>query len=278
MLSLENNIIVRDVSNKECDRFLISCIGGIFNNLIRQSHISDGYKQYIECSVSDTAIHDLNTDTDYKGNLIDYYTLNVIDKVYRTLIDNNIEIYDILPHGFWVNKSELTKDDLQKLYNVYQYVKQFISFNSFLLFLNRYHMDDFYKLFIMYNFVKGKKDEIISKYHNHYLSKHLFFFEIWCNISDQFQDILIERYPNISGLPNYDDFIFSLLSDVELMQRFYNDVYKQKSIFNSENHILLNEALIKMIQFNVSRYEKYYSKIEDLKDDVDHIISMVTDI
>ena len=59
---------------------------------------------------------------------------------------------------------------------------------------------------------------------------------------------------------------------------FLYSLYKQKSIFNSENHILLNEALIKMIQFNVSRYEKYYSKIEDLKDDVDHIISMVTDI
>ena len=151
--NLENNIILRDVSKNSMS--LCDCENGIFSNLIGTLKIEDGTFYYIEGSTSETKIHDKITDTIYTGNIKDFLILEMIDKVFRTLLDHNIEISEILPDNYWTET--LTFPNIIRLKDSYKYVEHLIPFNLFVSLTHIAVMHDCYKLFLMYNFIKGKK-------------------------------------------------------------------------------------------------------------------------
>ena len=254
--NLENNIILRDVYKNSMS--LCDCENGIFNNLIGTLKIEDGAYYYIEGSASETEIHDKITDTIYTGNIKDFLILEMIDKVFRTLLDHSIEISEILPDNYWTKT--LTFSDIILLKDAYKYVEHLIPFNFFVSLTHLTVMHDCYKLFLMYNFVKGKKDEIIDKYHCKSLGFHIWFDDIFNHLNDDEQDVVMMHLPAKNTCSYYEQVIFNYIESKDMLRSICNRSYfnKRNIVFDDKNNVIFNEALLSIIKINIDKFSRYF--------------------
>jgi len=252
--NLENNIILRGVYKNSMS--LCDCKNGIFSNLIGTLKIEDGASYYIEGSASKTEIHDKITDTIYTGNIKDFLILEMIDKVFRTLLDHNIEISEILPDNYWEETLSLT--DINCLKDAYKYIEHLISFNLFVSLTHITIMHDCYKLFLMYNFVKGKKDEIIDKYHCKRLGVHIWFNDIFMNLNDDEQYVVSMHLPTKNTSGYYEQVIFNYIESKDMLRSIHDRsyFYKKNIIFDDKNNVIFNEALLSIIKINIDKYSR----------------------
>lgn len=255
-----NNIILRKVFSDSA--FVCDCENGILSNLIGTFKIIEGTSYYIRGSSSNTKIHDETTDAVYTGNIKDYLILEMIDNVFRTLYDNGIDIYNILPDNFWTKA--ISPSDIILLKNAYKYVEHLIPFNIFVSFTHIAVIHDCYKLFLMYNYVKGKEDEIIDKYHSKNLGYHMWFEDIYNNLNDAEQD-LIEPYISNRDKSCFDQINLHYLAGKVYMRQIYNrSPFNSKHIvFDDQNFVNFNEVLLNIVKMNVDQFGKDFVETEE---------------
>ena len=110
-------------------------------------------------------------------NILQYYTnlynlCQNISKVYQTLSDNNVKYdnyYFRLPVDYdnykYKNLEDVNKELYDKLQTLYQLVKEYITFNVFLKIFNYSNTEAMFKIFLFFNFINGKQNELINNFH-----------------------------------------------------------------------------------------------------------------
>ena len=251
----------------------ICYITGIFEDC----KIIDFYDlYYIFGSINENIIQDNITDTQYEINKYfltdDFLFLYQIDLVYRRLFDNGIDIFEILPNHFWIKKSDLTPELIKILKNVYEYVKDILSFERFLTYLHIDFYSFYYKLFLILNFVRGKKDEIFNKYHNKMMSKYILYNNIFNHYTEKDFKFIENKLDNEEY---YEQIIFDYYNDINKLNNLYTNspINKKHIIFDNKNYINLECALLINIKYIISYAEKNkffeycYEELNHINDD-----------
>lgn len=94
LINTDNKIVLR-YNNQS---YFIDYKNGLLIGLINKIDLNNLI--YITGSIQGYIIYDDITHNKYYSHINEYKFLNMIDKIYRTLIDNNIDIYNILPNNY----------------------------------------------------------------------------------------------------------------------------------------------------------------------------------
>lgn len=132
-------------------------------------------KEFITKDLYQCYINFLRSIIDY--NILQHYTnlynlCQNISKVYQILSDNNVKYedyyfkleFDYNTHKY-KNLKETNKELYDKLHNLYQTVKDFITFNVFLKIFNKNISKSMIEIFLHFNFINDNQDDLINNFH-----------------------------------------------------------------------------------------------------------------
>ncbi len=138
----------------------------LYDNFTKEFITKDLYQNYTK---------HLKCILDY--NVLQHYTnlynlCQNISKVYQILSDNNVKYEDYyfkLPVDYnnykYKNLEDVNKELYNKLQTLYQLVKDYITFNVFLKIFNYSNTEAMFKIFLFFNFINDKQNELINNFH-----------------------------------------------------------------------------------------------------------------